>query len=96
MSARWTSRLEERAPRVEQPVDSLPRGQLAARAVPFERLVASASRDERGPLANLCDERLHPVAALDKDLRFALDLRREHAHGAERSGRGGQSSLQFR
>ena len=62
--------LEERAARIEQPVDSLPRGQLAARAVPFECLVASTARDERGPLAHLGDERLHPVAALGEELRI--------------------------
>jgi hypothetical protein len=57
--------------------------------MPLERLVATAARHERRPLAHLGDERLHPVAALREDVGFALDLRREHAHGAERSGRGG-------
>ena len=43
-----------------QPVDPLAGGQLAARAVPLDRLLAAAARDLRRALAQLGDERLHP------------------------------------
>ena len=52
--------LEEGAVRVAEEVDPLARGQLAAAAMPLRRSLAAAPRDERGPLAQLRDERLHP------------------------------------
>ena len=58
--------LEEGASRVEQAVDSLPRGQLAARAVALDRLVAAARGDLRRALAQLGDERLHALAPLPR------------------------------
>ena len=54
--------LEEGGARVDEPVDPLAREQLAARAVPLDRLLAAAARDLRRALAQLVDERLHPRA----------------------------------
>ena len=51
--------LEERGAGIDEPVDALARGQLAARAVPLDRCLAAARRDERGAVAQLGDERLH-------------------------------------
>src|SRR5215510_6575257 len=53
--------LEERAPGVDEPIDPLARGQLAPRAVPLDRFLATATSDERGSLAQLMDELLHPL-----------------------------------
>ena len=49
-------------PRVDQPVDPLARGELAAGPVALDRLLAAALRDLRRPLAQLRDELLHPLA----------------------------------
>jgi hypothetical protein len=65
--------LEERRVRVEQAVDSLARGQLAARAVLLERALAAAARDLRRALAQLGHELLHPRATLAELVR-GLDL----------------------
>ena len=65
---------------IEQPVDALAGGQLAARAVPLDRLLAAASRDLGGSLAQLRDELLHPAAAPVEVSRLALDLRAQHRH----------------
>jgi len=74
--------LEERAVRIEEPVDPLPRGQLAPRAVFLERLLAAAACDLLGAPAQLCDELLHPGAPLRERVRF-VDVRGEHRHTAE-------------
>jgi len=46
--------------RVDQAVDALPSGQLPALAVARGGALATAPGDERGALAKLADERLHP------------------------------------
>ena len=71
--------LEERRAGVDEPVDPLPRRQLAAGAVALERLLAAAGRDECRALAELVDERLHPRGAPLERL-VARDMRREHRH----------------
>ena len=73
--------LEERRAGIDEPVDPLPRGQLAAGAVALHRLLAAAARDLRGALAQLGDERLHALAAA-RELLGALDLRGQHRHRA--------------
>ena len=60
---RERAELEERGARVDEPVDPLARGHLPAGAVALDRGGAAAERDERGALAQLRDERLHPRAA---------------------------------
>src|SRR5207302_5364460 len=54
--------LEEGRVRVDEPVDPLPRRELAARAVPLERPLTPAAGDEGRPLPQLRDERLHALA----------------------------------
>ena len=71
--------LEERRARVDEPVDPLARGELPARAVALDRLLAAAGRDERRALAQLGDEPLHRRAAALERL-VAGDLGREHRH----------------
>ena len=71
--------LEERRPRVDQPVDPLAGGQLAARTVPLDGLLAAAARDERRSLAELRDERLHPLRTA-RERFVALQLGREQCH----------------
>ena len=71
--------LEERRAGVDQPVDPLAGGQLAARAVPLDRLLAAAAGDERRPLAQLRDQRLHPLRAAREGL-VALELGGEQRH----------------
>src|SRR5262249_54274998 len=59
--------LEERAARVDEPVDALARRQLAARAMPLGRLLAAALSDLRRALPQLGHESLHPlVPALEE------------------------------
>src|SRR5581483_11062036 len=60
---RESAELEERCARVDEPVDPLACEQLAARAVPLDGAFAAAGRDESGALAQLGDERCHPVSA---------------------------------
>src|SRR5437868_5326463 len=55
--------LEERAARIDEPVDALARRQLPARAVPLDRSVAAAARDLLRPLAQLRDESRHLLGA---------------------------------
>ena len=71
--------LEQRGARVDQPVDPLAGGQLAARTVPLDRLLAAAAGDERRPLAQLRDQRLHPLGAARERL-VALELGGEQRH----------------
>ena len=73
--------LEEGRVRVDEPVDPLARGELAARAVALDRLLAAAARDLRRALAQLGDERRHPLAPARELVGAALDLRREDGHG---------------
>ena len=56
--------LEEGAARVDEEVDPLAGGELAAGAVPFDGDGAATTRDELRPLPELGDERLHPPAPL--------------------------------
>ena len=74
--------LEEGAVGIDEPVDSLARGELPARPVPFERALAAAACDERRPLPQLVDERLHALAAPPVVVGRALDLRAEDGHDA--------------
>ena len=60
--------LEEGAARVDEPVDPLARGQLAARAMTFGRFLAAALGDLGGPLPQLGDEALHPLVATPEHL----------------------------
>ena len=81
--------LEQRRAGVEQPVDPLAGGQLAARAVPLDGLLAAAARNECGALAQLRDQRLHPLRAAREGL-VALELGGEQRHETqpnERSSR---------
>ena len=71
--------LEERGARVDEPVDPLARGELPARAVALDRLVAAARSHLRGALAELRDERLHRRAPALERL-VAHDLGRERTH----------------
>ena len=73
--------LEERGPGVDEAIDALAGGQLAARAVPLDRRLAAAGRDERGPFAELRDERLHRSRPPPERL-VARDVRAEHRHAA--------------
>src|SRR5918995_6622530 len=54
---------EEGAARIDEPVDTLARGELPSRPVPFARALAAAARDVRRPLAELRHERLHRLRA---------------------------------
>ena len=60
--------------RIEQPVDPLPGGQLAARAVALDGLLAAAGGNLGRALPELRDERGHPLLAGGEDVRLALDL----------------------
>ena len=73
--------LEERRAGIDEPVDPLAGGQLPARAVALDRFLAAAARDARRALAQLGDERLHPLGATREGL-VALDLRGEKRHGS--------------
>ena len=72
--------LEEGGARVDESVDPLARGELPARAMALDRLLAAAGRDERGALAQLRHEPFHRRAAALERL-VANDLGREHRHG---------------
>src|SRR5918992_4575855 len=72
--------LEECAARIEEPVDTLPRGQLAAGAVTLDGLLAAPPRDERRSLAQLVDERLHALTAGREEVRISLHVRGQDAH----------------
>ncbi len=71
--------LEKRRAGVDETVDPLPGGQLAARAVPLDRGLSAARGDERGALAKLGDELRHPGFASCERL-VADDVGREHRH----------------
>ncbi len=66
--------LEKRGARIEQPVDPLAGGHLPARAMTLDGGPAAAQRDERRPLAQLGDERLHPGPAPAELLGAGVDL----------------------
>ncbi len=72
--------LEECSVGIEQPVDPLARGQLAARAVALDRLLAAAAGDEGSALAELDDELLRARPAPLEVSRLAFDLRGQHRH----------------
>ena len=71
--------LEQRRPGIEQPVDPLPCRQLPARAVPLHGLLAAAARNECGALAELRDQRLHPLRTTRESV-VPLHLRRQQCH----------------
>ena len=52
--------LQKRRSRIDQPVDPLPRRQLAPRAMPLQRPLAAAAGDQLRALPQLGDQRLHP------------------------------------
>ena len=74
--------LEERGAGVDEAVDPLARRELAARAMPLERLPAASACDERGALAQLRDELLHPLAPSSERV-VPGNGRLEHGHGRE-------------
>src|SRR5690242_15097031 len=78
--------LEEGAARIDEAIDPLPGGELAALAMARDRLLAAAACDQRCPLAKLRDERLHPLAA-PLELVVPHGLRAQHRHGRERTFR---------
>src|SRR5207244_4018473 len=72
--------LEERGPRIEEPLDPLAREELAARGVLRARLLGAARGDARARLAQARDERLH-VGGVGGKLRIGrADPGREAAH----------------
>src|SRR5712691_3852960 len=73
------AQLQEGCVGIDQAVDPLAGRELAALAVPGNRLLAAAAGDERGPLAQLGDELLHPLAPPLEDL-VALRLGAEYGH----------------
>ncbi len=83
--------LEERGAGIDEPVDPLPGRQLPARAVPFRRLLAAAGRDQRRPLAQLGDERLHPLAPAREHLGVAVELRGQDCHARSLTGASARS-----
>jgi hypothetical protein len=72
--------LEKGGVGVEEPVDALARRQLAARAMPFDRLLAAALSDAGRALPELGHELGHPRLAPVEVSRLALDLRAQHCH----------------
>jgi len=78
--------LQEGAPRVDEPVDPLAGGELAARAMALECLLAAAARHLRRALAQLGDEALHPFAPRGELVRAPLGLRGEHGHRVSLTG----------
>src|SRR5262249_42649465 len=73
--------LEKRATRVDESVDPLAGGQLAAGAVALERLLAAAARDRGRAVAQLGAELLLAGAPRVEDVRFALERAGENRHG---------------
>ena len=73
--------LEERRPRIDEAVDPLARGELAARAVALRCLLAAACRDACRALAQFGDERLHRRAPALERL-VANDLGRQRGPSA--------------
>ena len=78
--------LEEGGVGIDEMIDALPRGQLAARAMALDGLLAAAASDELGALVQLGDECGHTVVAAGEVVGAALDLRREDGHVRERTG----------
>ena len=72
--------LEERRVGIEEPVDALARGELAARAMSLYGFLAAALSDNGRALAELRDELGHPFLAPVEVSRLALDLRAQHCH----------------
>ena len=79
--------LEELAAGIDEPIDPLPRGHLAARAVPLYRFVAAARRDVRRTRTELRNQGCHSLVAGTKQLGVALDLRRQNGHRVSLAGR---------
>src|SRR5207237_3954754 len=71
--------LEEGGAGVDEPVDPLARGQLAARPMLLKRGLAATPRHLRGPFPQLPDELLHA----GPPLRVRLGLRGEDGHRRE-------------
>ena len=71
--------LEERRAGVDEPVDPLSRRELAARAMALHRCGAASRGDERGAVAELRDELLHPLRPPVECL-VAGDVGREDGH----------------
>ena len=74
--------LEERGAGVDEQVDALAGGELAARAVALGGLLAAACGDERRPLAQLREQALHVGAPRGERLRGAIDPGRQHRHAS--------------
>ncbi len=66
--------LEERRAGIDEPVDPLARGQLAAAAMAFEGGRAASGGDGGAALAELGDERLHPGGAAGELLRLRVHV----------------------
>jgi hypothetical protein len=75
---RQSRELEEGAARIDQQVDALAGGELSARPVPLQRLLAAAERHLRGSLPQLGDEAGHHLAAAGEKVALSLDLRGQH------------------
>ena len=67
------TQLEEGAARIDEPVDPLAGGELAAGTMPLGRLLAAAARHFPRPLAELPDEPLHPLAPALENLVLLND-----------------------
>ena len=72
--------LEEGRVGVAEPIDALAGSELAARAMPLERLLTAALGHESRALAQLGHELVHPLPPAGEDVRVAFDRRGEHAH----------------
>ena len=72
--------LEERRVRIEEPVDALACGQLAAGPMSLDCLFPAALCDVGHPVAELGNQLRHPRSASVELSRVALDLRRQHRH----------------
>jgi hypothetical protein len=71
--------LEEGRVRIEQAVDALARGQLPARTMPFDCLLAAPLRNLGGPLVQLGDKLLHPFTA-PLEVIALFDARSQYRH----------------
>ena len=72
--------LQERRPRIDEPVDPLAREQLPARAMALDRPLAAAGGDQRRAGPQLLDQRLQPGLPAGEVVRL-LDPAREQRHG---------------
>ena len=85
LPCRQRRELEERRVRVDEQVDPLAGGQLAARSVALDGGFPAAARDPGRALAELLDERAHSLHPAREEVAVSLDLGgEEHRRGAYR------------